>query len=81
MAKRFILPEERTLYLNELEQLEQSLAALRKRVSAARRAVQADKWIHLAHVRAAQSVNATLIALVEVWQPEYQNKLTLHESL
>ena len=81
MAKRFILPEERTLYLTELEQLESSLRTLRQRVSAARRAIKADKWIHLAHVRAAQSVNATLLALVEVWQPQYQNKLTLHESL
>ena len=81
MAKRFILPDERTLYLNELEQLESSLRTLRQRASQARRAMKADKWIHLAHVRAAQSVNATLLALVEVWQPEYQNKLTLHESL
>ncbi len=81
MKQKFVLPEERTLYLTELEQLESSLRTLRQRVGAARRAIKADKWIHLAHVRAAQSVNATLIALVEVWQPEYQNKLTLHESL
>ena len=81
MARRFIPPDERALYLNELEQLEQSLGALRQRLRAAHRAVQADKWIHLAHVRAVQSLNTTLLALVEVWQPEYQNKPTLHQSL
>lgn len=81
MKKKFVLPDERALYQSELEQLEKSLHALRQRVGQARRAMKADKWIHLAHVRAAQSVNATLIALVEVWQPEYQNKPTLHQSL
>ena len=81
MKKLFVPPEERTLYLAELEQLESSLRTLRQRVSQARLAIKADKWIHLAHVRAAQSVNATMIALVEVWQPEYQSKPTLHQSL
>ncbi len=81
MKQKFVLPEERTLYLTELEQLESSLRTLRQRVGAGRRAIKAVKGIHLAHVHAAQSVNATLVALVEVWQPEYQNKLTLHESL
>lgn len=81
MKQKFVLPEERTLYLTELEQLEKSLHALRQRAGQARRAVKADKWIHLAHVRAAQSVNATLTALVEVWQPTYDEKPTLHQSL
>jgi DNA-binding FrmR family transcriptional regulator len=81
MAKRFNPPDERTIYLAELEQLEQNVRALRQRVTKARRAVQADKWIHWAHVGDVKHVNSKLAELVEFWQPKYDNKPTLHQTL
>ena len=55
----------------ELEQLDEELRSLRKRVSKARRAAKTGHWIHWAHVGDVKHLNYVLTEQVEPWQPRY----------
>jgi len=56
------------VYLAELEQLDEKLRGLRKRVSTARRVAKTGH-VHWAHVGEVKHLNCVFTELVETWQP------------
>lgn len=62
------------IYVLELEQIEQKLNDLKKRVLKSRRAATKPDQIHWAHLGDAKHVNSVLEELLSFWQPRFENQ-------
>ncbi|RIK55835.1 hypothetical protein DCC62_30975 [candidate division KSB1 bacterium] len=62
------------IYALELEQIEQKLNDLKKRVLKSRRAARKPDQIHWAHLGDAKHVNSLLEELLSFWQPRFENQ-------
>lgn len=67
-------PQAAAIYVLELEQIEQKLNDLKKRVLKSRRAATKPDQIHWAHLGNAKHVNSVLAELLSFWQPQYESR-------
>ncbi|MCL4704847.1 hypothetical protein KJ068_06785 [bacterium] len=65
-------PQAAAIYVLELEQIEQKLNDLKKRVLKCRRAATKPDQIHWAHLGDAKHVNSVLAELLSFWQPRFE---------